>query len=257
MFSLLQSIRHLRNSFPLSVTQIFLVDNSEHPDWGLELFDESAVDQRELKVELRLSRGNGNVGFGRGHNLVINELESTYHLILNPDVTLDEDCLAEGIKYLDLHPQTSIASPHATGFDGKQQHLCKTFPAIFTFLVRGFCPAPWQELFVKRLAKYELHKLSEIEPGTGIPIVSGCFMLCRTELLQKVQGFDENYFLYFEDFDLSLRIGKIADIVYLPSMRIVHAGGHAARKGIRHLLMFVKSAWYFYNTHGWRVFKQV
>ena len=82
-------------------------------------------------------------------------------------------------------------------------------------------------------------------------------MLCRTELLQKVQGFDENYFLYFEDFDLSLRIGKIADIVYLPSMRIVHAGGHAARKGIRHLLMFVKSAWYFYNTYGWRVFKQV
>ena len=78
-------------------------------------------------------------------------------------------------------------------------------------------------------------------------------MLCRSENLQAVEGFDENYFMYFEDFDLSLRVGQVAKIAYLPSMKIKHFGGNTGRKGIKHILMFVKSGFRFFNTHGWRL----
>jgi GT2 family glycosyltransferase len=81
-------------------------------------------------------------------------------------------------------------------------------------------------------------------------------MLCRTAALKAVSGFDEGYFLYFEDFDLSLRIAKIGELAYVPAMRIKHAGGHAARKGRAHIGMFVRSAMRFFNTHGWRFFHQ-
>lgn len=252
----MRAIRKLLESFPQSRTILFLVDNSQDSVWGLELFAEESVDLRALNVDLRLLRGQGNVGFGRGHNLVLPELNSTYHLILNPDVVLEQECLVQGIKYLQQHPHTGVVSPYATGYDGQKQHLCKTYPALLTFLVRGFIPAALKPLFKGRLNRFEMHHLSESDPTVGIPIVSGCFMLCRTEVLKNVKGFDEQYFLYFEDFDLSLRIGKIADIAYYPAMRIHHTGGHAARKGIRHLGMFFKSAIHFFSTHGWRLFKQ-
>lgn len=75
-------------------------------------------------------------------------------------------------------------------------------------------------------------------PVGGIPIASGCFMLMKADVARTAGGFGSTYFLYFEDFDLSLRLAQHGDIVYLPAMRIRHAGGGAGRKGWRHLVMF-------------------
>lgn len=254
--SLQQSISVLRATIPQAEIALYLVDNSDKANRDQNLYTELENELADSDLMVYLLQGHGNIGFGAGHNLVISRLTSTYHLILNPDVTLDENCLAAGINYLEQHPQTAIVSPNATGADSHKQYLCKTYPALLTFLIRGFVPGFLKPLFAARLARYEMRHLSELEPTSGIPIVSGCFMLCRSKLLQQVNGFDKNYFLYFEDFDLSLRLGKIADIAYLPMMRITHSGGHAARKGYRHLLMFLKSAIYFFKTHGWRVFQQ-
>ncbi|KUE80788.1 hypothetical protein ATO46_14560 [Aeromonas schubertii] len=84
------------------------------------------------------------------------------------------------------------------------------------------------------------------------PIVSGCFMLFRTDVLQQLGGFDPRFFLYFEDFDISLRAGKISRIAYVPQVKVVHHGGHASRKGWRHIWMFGRSMVTFFNIHGWR-----
>jgi GT2 family glycosyltransferase len=59
--------------------------------------------------------------------------------------------------------------------------------------------------------------------------------------------------MYFEDYDLSLRIGKEATVAYEPKARIVHHGGDAARKGLRHVQWFVASAWRFFSRHGWKL----
>ena len=91
------------------------------------------------------------------------------------------------------------------------------------------------------------------EVTTGIPIASGCFMFARRELLQRLGGFAPEYFLYFEDFDLSLRLGRVADIAYVPQVQIVHVGGYAAGKGWAHRRMFMRSAMTFFRRHGWRL----
>jgi GT2 family glycosyltransferase len=132
--------------------------------------------------------------------------------------------------------------------------LCKRYPAVLTLFVRGFIPSSWRKLFAKRLAHYEMHELSDAQPTTSIPIASGCFMLCRSEPLLKLGGFDERYFLYFEDFDLSLRLGKLGFLAYVPAMKICHGGGYAANKGVGHIAMFARSGIRFFNTHGWRWF---
>jgi GT2 family glycosyltransferase len=256
MASLLLSLRALKSSFALAPVAISLIDNSEHHRLKLDLFDACANELEALGAELRLIQGHGNVGYGRAHNLAISKSAVDYHLILNPDVVLAEDCLRVGIDYLQNNPDTVLASPYAEDEQGQKQYLCKSYPSVFTFFVRGFVPAALQRLFSKRLARFEMHALSATVASAGVPIVSGCFMLCRTDKLRAVDGFDEGYFLYFEDFDLSLRLGKLGQIVYLPAMIIQHRGGHSARKGLHHIKLFVQSGRRFFASHGWRFFKQ-
>ena len=87
----------------------------------------------------------------------------------------------------------------------------------------------------------------------SVPLVSGCFMFFRKKVLDRLGGFSPRYFLYFEDFDLSLRTALVADVVYVPAVRILHHGGYAAKKGLRHVRLFCASALRFYRTHGWKV----
>ena len=254
--SLVVAVKKLKASFSVSSIPITLVDNSESPQLSLALFDGMSDPLYLQKMELSIVQGHGNIGYGRAHNLVLNRLDSNYHLILNPDVQLDEDCLAQGIAYLEANERIVLASPFAQYENGEKQYLCKRYPSVLTFLVRGFMPKALRRLFNKRLEKYEMHQLSERKPTSDIPIVSGCFMLCRTDALSRAEGFDEDYFLYFEDFDLSLRLARIGSLAYVPSMRIQHTGGHAARKGFVHLGMFARSGYRFFSTHGWRFFHQ-
>ena len=78
-------------------------------------------------------------------------------------------------------------------------------------------------------------------------------MFLRSELLRDLGGFCERYFLYFEDFDLSMRARRRADIVLVPSVHIRHLGGEAARKGMAHVGMFLRSGLRFFGEHGWRL----
>jgi hypothetical protein len=194
-----------------------------------------------------------NLGYGAGHNKAIAGISSDYHLVLNPDVAMAEDSLSIGLAYMQANPQVGLVNPAAVDGDGVPLSLCKRFPRVTDLLIRGFAPHSIKRRCVDRLSHYEMHDLAqEREPVTGIEIVSGCCMLMRSDKLQELGGFDDHFFLYFEDFDLSLRMGKVADVAYLPAMKIVHYGGNAAKKGTRHILLFGTSALRFYGRYGWR-----
>ncbi|MCV5934820.1 glycosyltransferase family 2 protein, partial [Escherichia coli] len=66
-------------------------------------------------------------------------------------------------------------------------------------------------------------------------------MLFRTSVLTALGGFDKDFFLYFEDTDLSLRATKMTDVAYVPEVRMLHHGGNVSRKGIKHILFFTSS----------------
>lgn len=252
--SLLRSILRVRQFYNLSVTQIYLIDNSDHVSVNFENFEDQRCSFEEHQVRLRYLHGHGNIGYGGAHNLVLSNLKSCFHLVLNPDVVVDEDALLESFKILSGDSEIAMLSPNAINFSGDKQHLCKRYPSVFIFLIRGFFPRNLKKLFTWKLAKYEMHDLSETKLSENVPVISGCFMFVRTKFLAEIKGFDKRYFLYFEDFDLSLRISKLGKLVFAPRVRITHGGGNASKKGFWHLYNFVRSGFRFFKTHGWNFF---
>ena len=203
--------------------------------------------------ETEILSGRGNLGYGRGHNLAIGSCVSPYHLVLNPDVELAPDAIAEALAFMDAHPDCGLLAPAVRDERGNLQYLCKRYPSVLDLLLRGFAPRRVSEHFRARLDRYEMRDLiNDHDTLWDPPIVSGCFMLFSTDVLKAVGGFDPRYFLYFEDFDLSLRAARATRIAYVPKVRIVHHGGGAARKGPAHMRMFVASAAKFFRQHGWR-----
>ncbi|QRR09319.1 glycosyltransferase family 2 protein [Burkholderia sp. MS455] len=228
---------------------LYLIDNG-----GLGALPEAIESLRARGVACEIVSGQGNVGYGRGHNLAIERATGRFHLILNPDIDLDRTTLSVGLAFLDAHTESGLVSPWIGDDEGGQQYLCRRYPSLTDLLVRGFAPAGVRRRFARRLDRYELRdRINSREVFWDPPIVSGCFMLFRTDVLKKLGGFDPRYFLYFEDYDLSLRTHDVARVAYVPSVRVIHHGGGASRKGLAHIRMFAASAFKFYNRFGWRL----
>lgn len=249
---LLESIRHLRDTRPVARISLTIVDNaaSEDGDRFSHLFTRlQGVDT------VRFIQPEKNLGYGRAHNLCMHQ-GSDFHLILNPDVYLAPDALDAGLDYLQSHASdTGMVTPYGYNNQAEPLFLSKRYPTVLDFLLRGFAPTALRKHFGKRLARYEMQYEYQLgQPCDTVEIASGCCMLLRSDLLQKTNGFCEDYFLYFEDFDLSVRLRQHAKIVFVPAMKIIHDGGHAASKGWWHIFQFARSGRRFFSQHGWRWF---
>jgi GT2 family glycosyltransferase len=241
------ALDRLRITDHVASAPLYLVDNGrmERMDWS-ELVGEA-------RLMTTVIEGQGNVGYGRGHNLAIERTSSRYHLILNPDIELGGDALSHALTFMEAHPEVGLLSPLILEEDGDQQFLCRRYPTVFDLFARGFLPSRLRARFKNRLARYEMRDVIDDKNIVwDPPIVSGCFMLFRTDVLKKLGGFDPRYFLYFEDYDLSLRTHEIARVAYVPSVRVLHHGSDAARKGWTHIKLFMTSAYKFFNRFGWK-----
>jgi GT2 family glycosyltransferase len=202
---------------------------------------------------LEILHGHGNVGYGCANNLVLPRLDSDAHLVMNPDVELDRDTLIAAVEELQVDQRIGAVAPAVRGPLGERQYLCKRYPSVWVLFLRGFAPAFVRKWFSAPLDRYEMRDLADDRAAVPVPLASGCFMLVRTALFRRVGGFDPRFFMYFEDYDLSLRIGRHGQVAYVPQARIVHYGGEASRKGLRHVAWFVRSAWRFFAIHGWKI----
>lgn len=241
------TLRMAADRLPTTDVQLTLIDNS---------------DRSELADALRLTAtgsrwpnaiilsGHGNLGYGAGHNLAICATTATAHLVLNPDVELDPDALRFGLRTLSDHACVLVGAVGRDA-DGAPGYLSKRMPSVGVFYLRGFAPAWLRQRFARRLAHYEYRDLPH-DQVSDVKLVSGAFMLCRTAALRAVNGFDERYFLHFEDLDLSLRLHAQGRVVSDPRVTLIHHGGNAAKKGAGHLKLFLRSAVRFFNTYGWR-----
>ena len=245
-----RALRHAGQRGDLTGARLVVVDNGPGFGWREPL--QRMLDAAALPAVIELLSGHGNIGYGAGHNLALRTCDGEIHLILNPDVLLEEDALGAGLAFLAAHPEAGLVTPAAWDGDGQRQYLCKRDPTVLDLALRGFAPAWLRRRFQTRLDRYELRDRTGDSVFWDPPIVSGCFMLCRRVALDRVEGFRPEYFLYFEDFDLSLRLTAVTRLVYLPAVRVVHLGGNAARKGLRHIGLFLRAATLFFNRHGWR-----
>jgi GT2 family glycosyltransferase len=194
-----------------------------------------------------------NLGYGMAHNLAITVSTMDYHLVLNPDVVLEREALLNAVVFMQAHERTVLLTPSVCNAEGNREYLNKAYPDMTTLLLRGFAPAFIKKHFTTRIAQYEMRDADPAQDRHDIPLASGCFMLCKTATLQQVSGFSDRYFLYFEDYDLSMRLHELGEIAYTPAVSIIHYGGNAAKKGIRHIFLFVRSAITFFNQHGWKL----
>lgn len=249
--SLCQAIKVAQSDGVLDRVNFSLVDNADHAD-TLEPLLRRCMQGAGDAVQVDVISGHGNIGFGQAHNLVIHRCDSEYYLILNPDVIIDDQALSTGIRYLQGNPAAAAVSPAIVDGQGEPESGCKRYPSVLDFVLRGFAPAWLRQRFRQRLRHYEMRDLPVDRIQADVPIISGCFMLFRHDALRQLGGFDPRYFLYFEDFDLSIRARMIGQLSYLPQMRITHLGGNSAKKGLRHIIMFGRSAYRFFSSHGWR-----
>ena len=232
--------------------KIFLIDNG--PDkCDFELLKNTVgLLSDEWVPKIKLISGHGNVGFGRGHNLALKESDSDYHLIINPDLYVEEKALSVGLDYLLSNREAFLVVPAAKFLNGEVQYISKRYPGLLVLFLRGFAPAIIRRWSQRSIGRYEYRDFLPATEPVEVDLASGCFMLARTSALREVFGFDEKFFMYFEDFDLSIRLReKGGKIVHLPAMKVRHLGGNSAKKGIKHICYFTASAFKFFNKHGW------
>jgi GT2 family glycosyltransferase len=240
-----------REAGEIEEMSLYLVDNG--PGEALGAVRETLAAWPAAAGRAELVAGHGNVGYGRANNLVLDRLASDFHLVMNPDVELQPGALRTALRAFAAHPEAGLVAPDVRDEDGERQFLCKRYPSVWVLFLRGFAPRALRRRFARALDDYEMRDVIERQEVASVPLASGCFMLLRTALFRRLGGFDPRFFLYFEDYDLSLRVGREARVTYVPGARIVHHGGEAARKGPRHVAWFLRSAWRFFATHGWKL----
>ncbi|MDA3970919.1 MAG: glycosyltransferase [Desulfobulbaceae bacterium] len=253
--SLLVALLFAHKGGNLRNVTLYVVDNGPGHEFAEQLGQQTAIYATISFIKTKIISGHGNIGFGRGHNLAWQQGDGDFHLILNPDVYLEENAIHEALGYMTSNEDVGLLSPYASDENGQRQYLCKRYPSLLNFGLRGCGHNLLTSFFRGKLDHYEMRSLcGGPEVVVDVPIVSGCFMFFRYKDLSLTGGFADKYFLYFEDFDLSLRLAKRARIAFVPQVRVIHSGGKAARKGWWHITMFTRSAITFFNAHGWKIF---
>jgi GT2 family glycosyltransferase len=239
------SVRKAINSFLETAlpVKLFLIDNSP-----TDIIKRDIVDFLEdPRVEYIFN--NRNLGFATAHNIALRKsLDiSYYHLVLNPDVNFEPDVLPTIVEYMENNEDVGLLMPKVLYPNKNIQYICKLLPSPTDLIFRRFLPLHYIE---KRLNKFEL-RFTGYNTQLEAPYLSGCFMFMRTALLQKAGLFDERYFLYLEDTDLSRRFSVISKNIYFPSVHIIHHHERGSYKNFRLLLIHSKSAISYFNKWGW------
>lgn len=218
------------------ISKIILVDN-HHSIWAENLKSEKIV---YLKTK-------GNHGFGYGHNYAIRLYahQSDYFLICNPDIYFESEEFNKLIDFSINQPEglflPKIIYPH-----GENQYTARLLPSPLNLLTRRFSQKIAQNLDQKYLLKKFL-----INKPIFAPSLSGCFMLFRSSVLLQLGGFDERFFMYMEDIDLSRRCAEKYGTIYYPLATVIHKHDQGSYKDISLLKIHLKSAFLYFNKWGW------
>lgn len=216
--------------------EVVIVDNSP----GTHYFDSLAV----LPAKRVKSPKNG--GYGYGHNLALTHCgHAPYHLVINPDVIVHAGAIETLIAHMEKEKDIAIAVPKVLNADGTLQALNKLDPTVMVLFLRRFVPN------AKRLAHYTMMDVGYDKP-CDVPFASGCFMLFRRNMLDQLGGFDERFFLYFEDADISRRARSIGRVRYFPDASITHHWQGGAKKSATLTRIMCKSALQYFCKWGLR-----
>ena len=219
---------------------VYLVDNASPDGTGEQLKQLAAPNVKVICLP-------HNVGFGKGHNQVLPFLDSEYHFVLNPDIFIDNNVLPAICNWMDAHKEVVMATPKLLFPDGRIQVLPKRKPNILGLAARQGVPG--LQKFGDRYAMLDCD-LSKPPP---IEFCTGSFFCMRTEVFQQIGGFDEAYFMYVEDADITQKARQKGLVYYLPQFTAYHAWHRAPNKSLKPFFQQLGSMVRYFNKWGWKL----
>lgn len=192
----------------------------------------------------------GNPGYGAAHNIALKkaiECGADYHLVLNSDISFAPGAVAQLAEYMDNHGDVGMVQPRLVDGNGADLHSCRLLPAPFDLIVRRFLPRRW---FRKRREEY---LLAHLDPGRehDIPYHQGSFMMLRVAAVKQCGAFDERFFMYPEDIDLTRRIHRRWRTMYVPQPVVVHAHRAESYRSLKMTVIHALNIIRYFNKWGW------
>lgn len=221
-------------------SRVILVDNSPEA-----LVIPAADDDR-----VQLIRPGVNLGYGTGHNRAIaaSAGRAPFHAILNTDVTYGAETLRGLIDFMAGAPDVVLTMPRIIYPDGRLQHLARLLPTPLDIFARGFLG---RTAFARHQNERYENRDWPYDAVAQFPFLSGCFMLVRRAALDEVGGFDERFFLYGEDADLSRRLHAIGLTAFVPMVEAAHDYRSQAEASWRRTLTKTINLARYFNKWGW------
>ena len=198
----------------------------------------------------RYRHSGGNIGYGRGHNLALLEGNETFHLVCNPDIFVDEDTIAEALRYVRDRPEVGLLAPAVYGPDGERHFLCKRNPTLVDLFLRGFAPSALKRRLAARLDRYEMRDRDYDAVIDDVPYMSGCFMFLAGDRARGLGGFDGDFFMYLEDADLARRMLSVGRTAYVPRVRVTHVWARGTHTSFKLKWVTVHSSYIYFRKWG-------
>jgi GT2 family glycosyltransferase len=173
-------------------------------------------------------------GFGANHNAAFTRCRTPYFCVANPDIRLRADPFPRLLETLETQGATATG-PLVRSPAGTVEDSARRFPTVPSLLRKLLRERPGPEYPIDQAAM-------------RVDWVAGMFLLFRSEAFRSVGGFDERYFLYYEDVDICRRLGGIGPVVYEPRAEVIHDARRASRRDLRLALRHVSSALRFLAT---------
>lgn len=234
-------LQSLRSSV---VDKIYIVDNSNQS----YIADFCRAKDKVVYI------GGENVGYGAGHNKAIRRTISLtdYHLVLNSDVRFEPMALQSLVEYMDENSDVGQVQPKITYADGSLQYTVRMLPTPLDLIFRRFLP---KRMVEKNDVRYLL-KFADHDKEMNVPYHQGSFMLFRCEVLRKIGLFDERFFMYPEDIDITRRIHRYYRTIYYPEVTIIHDHRAESYKSSKMLRIHVVNMIRYFNKWGWIIDKE-
>jgi GT2 family glycosyltransferase len=222
-------------------SEIIVVDNQSS--------DDSCEMIRSRFPGVKLIKNNSNLGFPKGNNIGVAQANGKYICILNPDTVVAEDTFEKILTFAEKQENLGIVGCKL--IDGSGNFLPeskRSIPTPFVALTKIF---GLYKLFPnwKLFNRYYAQHLSENETGK-VEILVGAFMIMKRDLYNEIGGFDENCFMYSDDFDLSymaLKRGK--SNYYFHETSVIHYKGESTVRDGLYMKRFREAMQFFYNKH--------
>ena len=202
--------------------------------WKLYLVDNSPTNElstfalRDERIEYIFN--NSNIGFGAGHNVAINKAIKSgidFHFIVNPDIFFIEDVITKMLRFIEDADEVGMIMPEILSPDNTVQYLPKLLPSPLSLILRKL---KWPKFLHENfLLKYELRSVPR-KAIYNVPVLSGCFTLLRLKAVMEIGMYDDSYFMYFEDWDLSRRMHEKYKTIYYPEVSVYHGYDSGANK---------------------------